>query len=142
MRYIAEGEPWSDARIGWFMGLQYAYQETLGYCNWRLVDRATGEMVGICGLAPLKDWDAPEIGWWLKPDHWGQGFALEAARHTLQAAATQYHLEKIIGRANHLNERSLNLFHKLGMTYDQTLDTHTGAQVDVYCINLNRVDPI
>lgn len=135
MRYIADGRPWPDSRIGWFMGLQGAFQLGLGYCNWKLVHRDKGELIGFCGLAPLASADATEIGWWLKPDHWGQGYAFEAAEHVLSAAFKEHALEKVVARVYDANTRSIDLMKRLGMTYDRPLDTSDVGDVSLYSVD-------
>lgn len=135
MHYIADGEPWPDSRIGWFMGLQKAYQETLGYCNWKLTRRDNGELIGFCGMAPLLIANAPEIGWWLKPAHWGNGFALEAAEKVLDVAFSKHDLERVVARAYRQNERSLSLMKRLGMVYERSLATNDIGEVLLYQID-------
>lgn len=52
-----------------------------GFGLWAMVEKATGEMMGQCGLT-LQDWgerQVPEIGYHLRRDRWHQGFAAEAA---------------------------------------------------------------
>lgn len=135
MQYIAEGKPWPDSRIGWFMGLQRAYQETLGYCNWKLTSRVNGELVGFCGLAPLQIASAPEIGWWLKPAYWGKGYASEAAEKVLDVAFSKHDLDRVVARAYRNNERSIRLIKRLGMVFERTLDTNAVGEVLLYQID-------
>lgn len=135
MRYIAKGEPWPDSRIGWFMGLQKAFQDTLGYCNWKLTDRSNGELIGFCGLAPLTSLEATEIGWWLKPAYWGRGFAFEAAEQVVGSAFSEHGLNHLVARVYSSNERSINLIERLGMRYDRPLDTNTVGEVLLFSAN-------
>src|ERR1700739_2631767 len=44
--------------------------------------------IGMVGIS-LNDRDAPELGYWLGVEHWGQGFGTEAAR-----AAIDYFFEE------------------------------------------------
>lgn len=134
MRYIAEGTPWSDARIGWFMGRQSVLQETLGYCNWLLLERRTASRIGFCGLAPLTSVGEVEIGWWLAPSHWHQGFGIEAARCTLQAGFERHSLSSIVARAYRANTRSIALMEKLGMRFDRLLGHGPMGGIDLYRI--------
>ncbi|MEW7009734.1 GNAT family N-acetyltransferase [Lentilitoribacter sp. EG35] len=124
MRYIAEGVPWSDSRIGWFMGLQKGFQTGLGYCNWKLTHRDSDELMGFCGLSPLQAVEATEISWWLKPEFWGRGYAREAAEHVLNAAFDKHALEKVVARAYSTNKRSVALIKKLGMKQDRILKSN------------------
>ena len=46
-----------------------------GFGLWAMVEKATGEMMGQCGLT-LQDWgerQVPEIGYHLRRDRWHQG---------------------------------------------------------------------
>ena len=81
-----------------------------GFGLWAMVEKATGEMMGQCGLT-LQDWgerQVPEIGYHLRRDRWRQGFAIEAA-----AACREYgfhtlnfpELFSIIRDNNHPSQR-------------------------------------
>ena len=61
-----------------------------GFGLWAMVEKATGEMMGQCGLT-LQDWgerQVPEIGYHLRRDKWHQGYAAEAARACREYAFT------------------------------------------------------
>ena len=134
MRFIAEGDPWSDSRIGWFMGKQSALQESLGFCNWKLIDQVSGELIGFCGLAPLLPIDEIEIGWWLKPEYWKKGLAFEAAERALSAAFEIHEINRIVARAYRANTSSVVLMERLGMAFDRVLDTNTVGEIVLYSI--------
>ena len=136
MRFIATGEPWTDARIGWFMGLQSAYQQTLGYCNWKLTDRAGGELLGFCGLAPLSSVGEIEIGWWLKPTQWGKGLAYEAAARVVHAAFAVHRIQRIVARVYRSNARSISLIDRLGMEFDRLLDHGPAGDIALFRLDL------
>jgi RimJ/RimL family protein N-acetyltransferase len=132
MRFIAEGEPWADGRIGWFMGIQNTLQDTVGYCNWKLIDRTSGGLVGFCGLAPLRSVGETEIGWWLQPDFWGKGLASEAAKRVVHAAFEDHGLERIVARAYRANTRSIVLIERLGMTFDRLIAPGPAGDIALY----------
>ena len=122
MKYIADGLPWSDSRIGWFMGLQHAHQHSLGYCCWKLIEKETSDLIGFCGLAPVFSLDETEIGWWLKRTHWHRGFASEAARRVERSAFAEHGLERVVARVYANNLASIRLIEKLGMKLSGSLD--------------------
>lgn len=134
MRFISEGNPWPDSRIGWFMGKQSALQETLGFCNWKLTNRVGRELVGFCGLAPLQPIDEIEIGWWLKPSYWKQGLALEAAQCVADAAFNVHACHCIVARAYRENTNSVVLMERLGMVFDRVLETTSMGEIVLYRI--------
>src|SRR5690349_23783888 len=60
------------------------WQEERGFTFWVVERKADGEVLGFCGLK-LADQDGGpieglhEVGWRLREDVWGQGYAKEAA---------------------------------------------------------------
>ena len=114
------------------MGKQSAFQEALGFCNWKLVSHTNRELLGICGLAPLPLVGEIEIGWWLKPTHWRKGLAFEAAERVVDAAFTEHALHRIVARAYRSNSRSIALIERLGMTFDQLLDPTPIGEVALF----------
>ncbi|MEP0944569.1 MAG: GNAT family N-acetyltransferase [Rhizobiaceae bacterium] len=136
MQFIANGKPWPDSRIGWFMGLQRAHQHSLGYCCWKLVEKDTNALVGFCGIAPVFSLNETEIGWWLRRSHWRQGLALEAARCVVQMAFSELAIKRLVARVYEQNLASVRLIEKLGMTFARTLD-----QTDVGTVLLFEKQP-
>ncbi len=69
------------------MTRQNGLQSAHGYCFWIVERREDGAMLGFCGLKPGPA-DTPiegrvEIGWRLRADAWGKGYAREAAQASL-----------------------------------------------------------
>ena len=57
-----------------------------GFGVWALIDKATGRLVGQCGLLPLAGSPDIEILYLLERDQWGRGLAAEAAGEILRHA--------------------------------------------------------
>ena len=55
MRYISGGALWSDERIREFVERQIKSFAERQFCNWRLLHKESGEMIGFCGLQPWDD---------------------------------------------------------------------------------------
>ena len=49
-----------------------------GYGLWAVEERATGALVGRIGLFKPEGWPGFELGWMLRRDAWGQGYATRA----------------------------------------------------------------
>lgn len=133
MRYISNGQPWSEQQTHEFIERQRAGFATRGYCLWKLVAKETGELAGMCGLQPLANTPDIEIGWWLAPEYWGQGLATEAARCVLGCGFTKFRLDEIVAVALRENRASLRVMEKLGMR-DTGNITHRGFEVARYAI--------
>jgi RimJ/RimL family protein N-acetyltransferase len=103
-----------------------------GHCFW-LVERRNdggylaGEVLGFCGL---KRADAPgstiagavEIGWRLREDAWGKGYAKEAALASLRAAFMRFAAREVFAITVDGNADSRGLMTRLGMRRREDLD--------------------
>lgn len=103
-----------------------------GHCFW-LVERKpdgahlSGEALGFCGL---KRADAPgssvlgefEIGWRLREDAWGMGYAKEAALASLAAGFERFGATQVVALTVTGNEASWGLMKRLGMRRREELD--------------------
>ena len=84
-------------------------------------------MLGFCGI---KRADAPgstltgefEVGWRLREDAWGRGYAKEAATATLDAAFGTFGAEEVFALTVPGNTASWGLMKRLGMTRREELD--------------------
>ena len=94
------------------------------------VDRCEdGEFLGTCGIARIKTECAPpelkgavQIGWQLRSDWWGQGFATEAAEAVLAMAFDEFDLLAVYAQTSERNTASWRVMQRLGMTRRVDLD--------------------
>lgn len=77
-----------------------------------------GDLV-IFGLQP--EHGSAEIGWIMRSDVAGQGYATEAASAVLDAAFSIYGLRRVTARIDVLNTASARLAERLGMRLEATL---------------------
>jgi RimJ/RimL family protein N-acetyltransferase len=104
-----------------------ACQATKGFCFWAVERRADGAFLGFCGLKIAGDPGLPiegevEIGWRLREDAWGQGYAREAAQASLAWAWANLDVPRVISITVPANTRSWGLMERLGMTRRPDLD--------------------
>jgi len=72
--------------------------------------------IGIVGI----DWrapEAPELGYWLGVDHWGQGLATEAARAVIDFTFEQFDTGQLRAGARVANPASRNVLEKCGFQW-------------------------
>lgn len=105
---------------------QRAKQAAYGHCFWAVERRTDGAMLGFCGLQPGPE-DTPiagriEIGWRLRADAWGQGYAREAAQACLEWAWEHLDADSIWAITVLANTRSWGLMERLGMSRHPELD--------------------
>jgi RimJ/RimL family protein N-acetyltransferase len=103
---------------------------------WAVVLRGPGTAVGTVMLGPLPDpTGVPtrdiEVGWHLHPDHWGNGYATEAAQGALArgwtAGVDQVHA---VVRAG--NRASVAVTRRLGMTAIGPTSRWYGIELDAF----------
>ncbi len=76
-------------------------------------------MVGLHRVGPaLPCAPAVEIGWRVHPDHWGQGYASEAARASLRFGFEEGGLDGIVAFTTTVNTRSQAVMERIGMVRD------------------------
>lgn len=98
------------------------WQEERGFTFWVVERKSDGELLGFCGLKLADDQNSPfagefEIGWRLRQDCWGQGFAKEAAIATLDFAFDRLGAERVLAITFRQNEASWGLMERLGMRF-------------------------
>jgi len=80
--------------------------------------------VGYTGLARC-DWlahGAVEVGWRLAREHWGHGYAPEAATYALAVAFLDLELDEVVSFTVPANSRSQRVMEKIGMVRDPQRD--------------------
>jgi RimJ/RimL family protein N-acetyltransferase len=100
--------------------------ERNGFGLWALEVPGTADFIGFAGLG-IPQFEAPftpcvEIGWRLAYEHWGHGYATEAARAALDFGFGKLQLEQIVSYTVPANIRSRRVMERLGMTPSPTED--------------------
>lgn len=88
-----------------------------GFGLWMLRKRQGETVIGFAGFHYPDGQDGVELGWRLRSDCWGQGFAYEAATFCLGYARTNFTDKRLIHRIQTENTRSINLAVKLGSRF-------------------------
>jgi [ribosomal protein S5]-alanine N-acetyltransferase len=89
-----------------------------GHGLWAMTVRSTGELIGDCGLT-VQDVDGAneiEIGYHVRRDHWGQGFATEAARACRDFGFARLPVDRLVSIIRPENLPSRRVAEKIGMT--------------------------
>jgi RimJ/RimL family protein N-acetyltransferase len=110
-----------SARIAW-------HWERFGFGLWAAVVKETGATIGFIGVChPL--WfpdmrDRVEVGWRLRRDAWGRGYATEGGREALRAGCVTLVLAEIFAFVHPGNDRSLAVARRRGMVEEDELPHH------------------
>lgn len=104
------------------------YQRDFGHTFWIIEERASGDILGFCGLKLVNAPGAgdltgtPEIGWRLRESAWGRGIAKEAAIAALDLGFGRFGYDRIIAMTIPPNVESQGLMKRLGMVRSAELD--------------------
>ncbi len=104
-----------------------------GWGQSAVIEKASGRLLGRVGLHAWPRWDEVELGYALRRDAWGAGFAQEAARVWLAWAATRY--DRLIAVIDPANTPSIRLATRLGFAVDRQEDVD-GRRLSIYAIDL------
>ena len=103
--------------------------DRVGFSFLAVERQADGLFLGTCGLAPVSGDGVPEplasgyqIGWQLRPEAWGQGYATEAARAMLGHAFDLLGWQIVYGQTSERNAPSWRVMQRLGMVRRAELD--------------------
>jgi RimJ/RimL family protein N-acetyltransferase len=101
-----------------------------GWGFWAVEIKGGEKFIGFTGLhIPVPELPfspCVEVGWRLAFDHWGKGYATEAARGALSVGFETLNLTEIVSFASIGNLRSLSVMEKLGMIRDKKPFEHPG----------------
>jgi RimJ/RimL family protein N-acetyltransferase len=101
-------------------------QREHGLCWYALRDRASGLLIGNCGmLKGRSSYAEPEIGYMVRASHQGQGYATEAATAVIQECRIAG-LTRIWATIRPANSSSRRIAERLGMRVDRTDTDHRG----------------
>lgn len=102
-----------------------------------MLDRKSGAFLGRCGLKHWPQFGETELGWVLRRDAWGHGYATEAARACIEWGFTELDVPYLTAMVNRDNVRSIRVAERLGMAPMRD-DALLGDPVVVY--GLDRAD--
>jgi RimJ/RimL family protein N-acetyltransferase len=134
MRWIGDGETMNRGGAWRHMAMLLGHWDLRGYGPWALERRDTGEVVGRGGLWEPDGWPDTEVGWTLRRGFWGNGFATEAGRATLDWAFGELGRDRIIAVIEPGNTRSIAVAERLGMEPDGHFD-HRGRRHTLYALS-------
>ncbi len=93
-----------------------------GWGSWAVETINSGEFIGFVGFSYPADWHPCagniEIGWRLGSQHWGRGYATEAAKFALRVGFELLGFEEVVSFTSECNLPSVNVMAKIGLHQD------------------------
>jgi ribosomal-protein-alanine N-acetyltransferase len=116
--------------------LEWAKEEPRTHYRFAIFLPPVTQVVGMLALTinnlEIREW---EIGWVLRSDQWGRGFAGEAASKVLNFAFNKLQAHRVVAFCNAKNQASERVMEKIGMQFEGRL-RQTRWWHDAWCDEL------
>lgn len=134
-RFLTSDQRPLDRPATWrHLALLVGHWALRGYGLFAVEEKASGAFVGRVGAWQPECWVGFELGWGLAREHWGKGYALEAARAAGAWAFQQFNLDRLVSLIHAENAPSRALAKRLGMSL-QASTIHAGMAHDIWEIS-------
>jgi RimJ/RimL family protein N-acetyltransferase len=123
MRFIGNGEPLTLEETEARAAKAEAHWDAHGWGFFAAVETATGTLIGWAALATPhflpEILPVTELGWRVRSDRWGRGYAPEAARAVAGFAFGELGLDRLVSCIHSRNAASIRVAEKLGMALER-----------------------
>ncbi|MEM8697300.1 MAG: GNAT family N-acetyltransferase [Pseudomonadota bacterium] len=122
-----------DPGMAWRrLAADLGHWELRGFGMWSVVERASGDMVGGCGLVWPESWPRHELTWWIVSAARRSGFAFEASRAIVGFAYRQWKWPQVETHMDDDNDAARRLAEKLGGTVIAREPFPDGQERNIY----------
>lgn len=126
--------PQSPATAWRNFAMMLGHWQIRGFGFFSAFEKSTGAWIGRIGPWMPEGWPALECGWSVAPQHWGKGYAPEAAVATILWTFRRFpDLSRIISLIDPGNENSQAVARKIGETKTaETFNIENAVIVDIW----------
>jgi RimJ/RimL family protein N-acetyltransferase len=122
MQFINGGKPSPRAEV------ERIVQRSLGH-RWLAFDKATDQLVGWFGIRPSGA-KSRELGYRLRREAWGQGFATEGSLALIAVAFTQLGVDRVRAETMAVNTASRRVMERCGLRYVRAFQLEWDEPID------------
>jgi RimJ/RimL family protein N-acetyltransferase len=112
-------------------------QEEKGFSLYLVVERESGQKLGMSGLIKRPELEHVDLGYAFLPAAWGKGYAIEAARAVLEHARRDAGLRELAAITSPDNESSIQLLLKLGYAFQRVIHMRADDPTNLYHLILS-----
>jgi ribosomal-protein-alanine N-acetyltransferase len=136
MRFSIGGPKTREQITAFIRNSRESYQR-IGYSQWAIVWKNTGQCIGECGiwLQQIDGVDAHELSYRLRRDFWNRGIATEAALACRLYVFDKLDLDRVISIIDPRNAASIRVAEKVGMRREKDALFH---EIPVAIYSLRR----
>jgi [ribosomal protein S5]-alanine N-acetyltransferase len=135
MKYVGSGHPLSAERTQHWIEITRNNYLQKGYGNCAVIDKASQEFIGYCGLVYSKEIDQVELIYTLKKAYWGRGLATEAARAMVRFGRPLLQPAAIYASVDPENIPSRRILEKTGFRYAFSKQDADKLTTDYYLLS-------
>ncbi len=123
-RFItADGKPITDAFVGWRnAAIMSGHWALHGFGLFVVEEKGTGQFVGRVGPWFPPSWPGLEVGWGIAGDFRGKGYAVEAARASIDWTFATFEIDRIVHCIDRENIASQAVARRLGAVIEREID--------------------
>lgn len=116
------------------------HQDRYGYGLFSIILRNEGILIGDCGLEHMEVGGKAEVelGYDIRSEYWGKGYASEAARAVRDYAFTEIGLKRLISIIRPTNAASIRVAEKIGMDKEHSIE-RSGHIYYIYSIHKEHI---
>ena len=115
-KFICASGKFSDDDISARLTKEIYHEREYHVQYWPIFEISSEELIGCCGLRPYSD-NKYEIGFHLRPEFWGRGYATEAAAAVIEYAFSVLNADALFAGHNPNNVASSKVLLKLNFCY-------------------------
>jgi RimJ/RimL family protein N-acetyltransferase len=134
MRFIGEGVPLGRRRAWQAFSGMLGHWALRGYGQFAVESSASRVFLGRVGLYEPDPWPGTELAWALAREHWGLGYASEAAIAVRDWAFGTLKLRHLVSVIMTDNRPSIRVTEKIGERFNRN-DEIDGIPVRIYAID-------
>jgi len=136
VRFLGLGIPEPSLGKAWdYIALHTGHWAMKGCGKWALADAKTDELIGRVGYLDCPyEWPGLELGWTVAREHWGKGYASEAARLALDWGFKNLGRNEIISIIHPDNTRSASVAARLGERLVRSWTAPSDVTLGIYAI--------
>lgn len=112
-----------EATRSWIERNLQLYAE-LGFGRWAVALKATGTLIGDCGIIHIEVAGTPEydLGYIIDHRHWRRGYASESAAACKDFAVSALGIRRLVANLPTSHVASARVAEKIGMTWEKTFN--------------------
>jgi len=132
-RFItADNKPVTDAFVGWRnAAIMSGHWALYGFGMFAVEEKSTGKFAGRVGPWFPPGWPGFEVGWGIAHEFRGKGYAVEAARASIDWAFATFEIDRIVHCIDRENIASQAVARRLGASKEHEIDLF-GHVADVW----------